>query len=105
MVFARLSRWTFKSGKRDESFQELDAAFGNIARQAKGYRGVLSLLSQDNPDVGLVITLWTDEESFKASETAVFGNAIQKASENITRPPSIEKCRVFTAELRQLTPP
>lgn len=104
MVVARLSRWVFKEGKRDEVFQELDSTFGDIARGAKGYRGVLSLLDKDYPNVGIVITLWTDEDSFKASETGVLESAIRKVSEYLQEPPQVEKYRVFTAELKQLVP-
>jgi len=54
MVIARFSRWSFKKGKRDEVFHQLDSSFGSIARNAKGFRGVLSLLDKDDPDVGTV---------------------------------------------------
>ena len=104
MVIARYSRWLFKDGKRNEVFHELDETFGNIARKMKGYRGVLSLLSKDDPNVGLVITLWTDDESFKSSESAVLASAIEKFKESLKEPPSIERLIVFTVELKQFLP-
>ena len=105
MVAARLSRWAFKDGKRNEVFHELDSTFGDVARKAPGYRGVLSLLSRDDPNAGLVITLWTDDASFKASESGVFRSAIEKVKENLKEPPMLERLTVFTIELKQLLPP
>ncbi len=104
MVIARLSKWSFKEGKRNDVFSELDLTFGVAAREAKGYRGSLSLLSKDDPSVGLVITLWTDEESFKASETDVLKSAMQKFMSSLKESPVVEKYTVFTAELKELTP-
>ena len=104
MVVARLSKWLFKEGKRKEIFQELDSTFGDIARQTKGYRGVLSLMDIQDPNRGIVITLWTDEDASKASEGGVFKEAIQKVIDYLQEPPVVEKYRVFTAELRQLVP-
>ena len=104
MVVARLSRWLFKVGKRDGVFQELDSTFGDIERGAKGYRGVLSLLDKDDPNRGIVITLWSDEDSSRASETGVFESAIQKINAHLQEPPKVEEYGVFTAELKQLVP-
>jgi len=104
MVVARLSRWAFKDGKRNEVFHELDSTFGDIARKAPGYRGVLSLLSRDDPNAGLVITLWTDDDSFKASESSVLRSAIEKVKADLREPPVVERLTVFTVELKQLLP-
>lgn len=104
MVIARFSKWAFKEGKRDELFQQLDSTFGNIARKAKGFRGVLSMLDKEDPNVGIVITLWTDEDSLKKSQLSVLQPAIQDVLANLKEPVSAKTYRVFTAELTQLIP-
>ncbi len=105
MVIARFSRWSFKEGKRDELFHILDADFGKLARGAKGFRGALSLLDKDDPNVGIVITLWTDEASLKASQLNVLNPAIQNVVKNLKEPVTTQNYRVFTAELEELIPP
>jgi len=104
MVVARFSKWVFKEGKRNQVFHELDSTFGDVARKTTGYRGVISLINKDDPNVGLVITLWNDEEALKVSETAVFKSAVQKVMANLKEPPKFEKYTVFTVELKQLIP-
>ncbi len=105
MVIARQSTWSFKDGKRDEVFQLLDSSFGKFARDAKGFRGVITLLDKDDPNVGVVITLWTDEESFRASEQSVLNPAVRSIMKELKEPVTVKNYRVFTAELRHLVPP
>jgi len=105
MVVARLSTWSFKEGKRDELFHQLDSTFGKLARGAKGFRGVISLLDKEEPNIGIVITLWTDEDSYNASEFSVLTPAIQQIMENLKSPVTVRNYRVFTAEVAQLIPP
>lgn len=100
-----MSKWSFKKGKREEGFYELDTTLGNQARLTPGFRGVLSLLSKDDPNVGIVITLWNDEESLKASQSEIFRQAIKKIAEVLVEPPTVQDFRLFTAELRALNPP
>ncbi len=104
MVLARMTKWTFKSGKRQEAFSELDSTLGNVARANPGFRGVLSLLSRDDPNVGVVITLWNDEESLRSSESNVLPPSVQKVTELLTERPTVQNFRLFTAELRAITP-
>jgi len=104
MVVARYSRWIFKEGKRNEVFDELDSPFSEIARKTVRLPGVLSLLSKDEPNVGMVISLWNDEDSIKASASGVFASAIDKFKDSLKEPPIVERLTVFTAELTQLIP-
>ncbi len=99
-----MSKWTFKNGKRETGFAQLDSTLGNQARVLPGFRGVMSLLSREDPNVGIVITLWSDEDALKSSETAVFKSAMQKIIEFVEKPPTMQNYRLFTAELRALTP-
>ncbi len=105
MVIARMSTWSFKEGKRDEVFHLLDSTFGKLAREAKGFRGVLTLLDRDDPNIAMSITLWTDEESLRASQLSVLNPAVQEIIENLKGEVSVKNYRVFTAELTKLVPP
>ena len=96
-----MSTWTFKTGKREEGFSELDMILSTLARNTKGFRGSLSLISRDNPNSAIFLTLWNDEESLKASESGVFAEAIKKVEPHLEGPPKVDNYRVFSAELLQ----
>jgi heme-degrading monooxygenase HmoA len=101
LVLARMSTWTFKSGKREEGFSELDMVLSTLARNTKGFRGSLSLISRDDPNSAVFLTLWNDEESLKASESGVFKEAIRKVEHHLQGSPKVDNFRVFSAELLQ----
>ena len=101
LVVARSSTWFFKKGKREDGFSELDLMLNTLTRNTKGFHGYISLLSHENPNVAVVVTLWSDEESLQASETGVFNNAVRKVKAYLEKPPKTENFRVFSAELRQ----
>ena len=64
MVVARTVKYYFKEGKRDEGFTEIDLAVNKRARNAKGFRGYISLFSYDEETVSTIITMWQDAESY-----------------------------------------
>jgi quinol monooxygenase YgiN len=101
LVLARLSTWTFKKGKREEGFSTLDLVLSTTARNTRGFRGSLALISRDNPNAALFLTMWSDEESLNASETGVFKEAMEKAQEFLEKAPAVDNYRVFSAELKQ----
>lgn len=86
MVLARTSTWYFKKGKREDGFAELYLILNTLARNTKGFRGFISLLSRDDPHVAVVVTLWNDEESLQGSALGVFKDAAQKAKEYLESP-------------------
>ena len=101
MVVARTSAWFFKKDKRSDGFAELDLILNTNARNTKGFRGFISLLSRDDPNMAVVVTMWVDEEALQASETGVFKDAVKKVEAYLEKPPMVENFRVFSAELRQ----
>ena len=101
MVLARMSTWSFKEGKREEGFSDLDANIGVAARGIRGFRGYMMLLSRDNPNTAIVIGLWADEESLKASEEKVMEAAKQRMAELVSGLPKTEYYRVFSFETKQ----
>jgi len=101
LVLARMSFWTFKNGKREEGFLELDKILNTLAQDSEGFRGYMSLLSNDNPNTLTILTLWQDEDALKKSEQGVFARATQKVQDSLENSPRIENYRVFSTELFQ----
>jgi quinol monooxygenase YgiN len=95
MVVARLAKFYFKSGKREEGFEELDLMLNKNVRDAKGFRGFVSLVSRDHDNVAIILTIWEDEESFLGSKE-LFSSAIEKVRPFLERQPDVEHCRVDT---------
>ena len=71
--------WHFKNGKREDAFLELDRILKTLTRHTTGFRGYMSLLSKEDPNVATVLTLWQDEESLNISEKEVFAQAIVRS--------------------------
>ena len=100
MVLARMSKWNFKEEKRKEAFLELDNFLNTLVHQTEGFRGSMSLLSQDL-NSATILTLWADIEALKRSEKEVFAQAIEKVQDSLESPPQIENFMVFRTELFQ----
>jgi quinol monooxygenase YgiN len=96
-----MSTWTFKSGKREEGFLELDNLLNSLTRHAEGFRGYMSLLPQEEPNTAVVLTLWQDEESRQASEKGVFAQTTKEIKKYLDKPPTSKNYRVFSTELFQ----
>ena len=101
MVFGRISVWHFKKGRREDAFSELDLILNTSTRHTPGFRGYISMLSRDDPNMATVLTLWQDEESLKASEQGVFANAINKVKDSLESSTRTGNFRVFSTELFQ----
>jgi quinol monooxygenase YgiN len=99
LVLARLSIWAFKKGKREEGFAELDKILNSATRHTKGFRGYISLISQDDLDGSTILTLWQDEESLEASEKGVYSLAIAKVEDFLEGLPQVKNFKVFSTEL------
>ncbi len=100
MVVARMSIWTFKKGMREDGFSMLDLTMTELTRKTKGFRGLLTFLSRDNNEKGVIITLWENEEALEDSSAGIFKATIQKLEPYIIGPPQVENYRTFSAELR-----
>jgi heme-degrading monooxygenase HmoA len=93
--------WTFKKGKREEGFSELDKILNTLVQDAEGFRGYMSLLSYEDPNAVTILTLWQDEDALKKSEQVVFARATQKVQDQLEKPPKLDNYRVFSTELFQ----
>jgi hypothetical protein len=78
VVLARMSKWNFKKDKRKEAFLELDNLLNTLIHQTKGFRGDMSLLSQDL-NSATILTLWADIEALNTSEKEVFTKLSKKS--------------------------
>jgi heme-degrading monooxygenase HmoA len=92
-------KFFFKNGKREEGFAELDLALTVQGRNSRGFRGFVSLLSNKEKDLAVILTFWEDEESLVASERAVYDKTVDKIYSLLERKPDVEKYRVFSTEL------
>lgn len=95
MVVARLTKFYFKEGKREEGFNEVDLILNKEAKSAQGFRGYVSMFSCDEDNVTVVLTMWEDDESFMASK-AIFNLAVEKAALFLEKQPEPEHYRVDT---------
>jgi len=100
MVLARMAIWKFKRGMRRKSFDMLDQTITEATRKGKGFRGNLTLLSIDDPDTGVIITLWANENSLKAYTKGVFQAKANKLKQFVIAPPEVKHYRVFSEELK-----
>ncbi len=101
MVFARMSTWHFKKGKRESAFLEIDRILTTATRHVEGFRGYMSLMSHEDPDTVIIITLWRDEETLKRTATGTIQDAVRTVQDSLQGPPCIENFRVFSTELFQ----
>lgn len=98
MVVARIVKYYFKEGKREEGFTEVDLAVNKRARSAKGFRGYISLFSYDEDNVVTIVTMWQDVESFMASEE-VFSLDVEKFMPFLEKKPEVGYHRVDSVAL------
>ncbi len=101
MVSARMSTWTFKKGKAEEGFLELDNALNSSVRLIKGFRGYLSMFSTEAPNTAVILTVWQDEEALNSSAKEAFAESKKKIQNLLEKPPTSENFKVFSTELFQ----
>ena len=97
MVVARIAKFYFKNGKREEGFSELDLILNKEARNARGFRGFVSLFSCDQDNVAVILTVWDDNESFLSSKV-IFDSAVDRVMPFLERQPDVEHYRVDTVK-------
>jgi quinol monooxygenase YgiN len=95
LVVARLTKFYFKEGKREEGFTELDLILNKDARNAKGFRGYVSMFSCDQDSVAVILTMWEDDDSYVASK-GIFSLAVEKVAPLLEKQPEPEHHRVDT---------
>jgi hypothetical protein len=101
MVFARLSFWQFKEGKRPDAFNRLDTFLNSLVTKEQGFRGYFSILSYTDSSLATIITLWEDEAALVKSGEGTLFQAISNVREFLKEDPRIERGHVFSMELYQ----
>lgn len=61
-----MSIWNFKKGKREEAFLKIDTALEYSVQRTAGFRGFMTLLSDDDSNKVTVLTFWADTRFFKS---------------------------------------
>ncbi len=100
MVVARLAKFYFKTGMRDEGFSVLDLILNKLVRSAKGYQGYVSLFSCDQTEVATILTMWEDDESYSGAQE-LFTSTIDKVAPFFEKQPEVEHYRVDTVNFVQ----
>lgn len=95
VAYARLLNTKFKPGKRDEALEIIDDA---PKERVEGFKGILALLSVDDPDSATIISVWDSEDTLNASQKGIFQD-IMKATENLRDGP-MEMKNVMVREMR-----
>jgi quinol monooxygenase YgiN len=95
LVVARLAKFFFKTGKREEGFDELDLILNKLVRSAKGYRGYVSMFSCDDEDAATIITMWEDSDSFLESKE-LFSSTMEKVAAFFEKQPEVEHYKIDT---------
>jgi quinol monooxygenase YgiN len=95
LVVARLVKFFFKTGKREEGFSELDLILNKLVRSAKGYRGYVSMFSCDDDDVAIIMTMWEDNESYLEAQE-LFSTTMSKVASFFEKQPEVEHNRIDT---------
>lgn len=103
MVVARMSTWKFKPGQRDAALEVISKK-GDEAGKIKGFRGHLYLVPSDDPDAGVFIALWEDEESLQASFEGIFREISGDIEQYAASPPEVKKLHVHSAEIAEIVP-
>lgn len=100
MLFARMSVWTFKKGQREKALKMLNERIADLARNTKGYRGSLNLLSEEATNCLTIITLWESAATREASSKGVFKDAIDAIDQYVECPPEVSSFKMSEAEFR-----
>jgi quinol monooxygenase YgiN len=98
LVVARLAKFFFKTGKREEGFAELDLILNKLVRSAKGYRGYVSMFSCDDENVAIIMTMWENNESYLETQE-LFSTTMSKVAPFFEKQPEVEHHRIDTVNL------
>jgi heme-degrading monooxygenase HmoA len=101
MVFARVASWKFKPDQRKRGLDMLENSVAELVRRTEGFRESLILLSRDDANLSIIITLWNSEEEEKIFAEGVFKKAVQELEPFVMGPPVVTHHTVYSSELKQ----
>jgi quinol monooxygenase YgiN len=76
----------------------LNTSKAEEARKTRGYRGAI-LMSSEDSESGVIVTLWEDEGAREASAQNLFKGAIQDLEKYVAAPPEVKNYRLEEAEI------
>ncbi len=97
-LYARMTVWKFKPGKRDEAIRIVEGFQEDIG-ESEGFRGLIILRSVDDPNEARFLALWDSEESLKASEKGVYQKVSGNAMSLAEKPPELKNFEIPSALL------
>lgn len=103
MVVARMSTWKFRPSQRDAALEVISEKTGDAGR-IQGFRGYLFLMSPEDQDAAILITLWEDEQSLQASRESILEEAIRDTEQYRAVPPDVKALHVHSADILPITP-
>ena len=98
MLYARMTTWKIKPGKRAEALRMVEESVEEI-RNAKGFRGILTLLPSDDPNGAMFIAIWDSEAALKASQKGVYKKVSSKTLPLAEKPPELKNMEIPRALL------
>ena len=97
-LYARMTTWKFKPGKRAEAVKIVEESLEDI-REAKGFRGLLTLLSSDDRNVAMFLAIWDSKEDLIASQKGVYTKVAGKAKPLAESAPELRNVEIPRALL------
>ena len=96
---ARTLTTQLKPGKTGEAIQIFRDSVVPVAREQKGFKGVL-LLTDSTKDTAMVVTLWETEADMKAGETSgYFQEQLAKFAQVLAGPPARDVYEISLLEV------
>lgn len=93
-----MTTWKFKPGKRAEAIKIVEDTLEEI-RKSKGFRGLIILLSSEDPNVASFMAIWDSEEALNASQKGVYSKVAGKAMPLSEKPPELKNMEIPRALL------
>lgn len=102
MVVARRVDWKIKRGMRKEALEVLKRDVIRAGPEPKGYLGVLLFEPMDDPDLGVSITLWENEESLNTSFREIVQPGMKKLEKFTAGQPKVTNYRLNMGDVKEI---
>ena len=97
-LYARMSTWKFKPGKRAEAVKIVEESIEEI-RKAKGFRAIMTLLPKDDPNTAKFLAVWDSEEDLNSSQQGIYTKVSGRAMPLSEKPPELKNFEIPRALL------
>jgi quinol monooxygenase YgiN len=97
-LFARMTVWKFKPGKRAEAIKIVEDSLDEI-RKNKGFRGLIISFPIDDANGATIMAIWDSEEALNASQKGIYQKVSSKAMPLAEKPPELKNLEISRALL------